>query len=214
MDDLSIRDASRPLRWVFFAIFAGPPVPFSARCVCDASTSCTSGTPQPVECGLLLGYGCNLGSGLGRLEGKAVCTRLGDRGKPYIFSYFFPSGYLSIAINLASRGAHCSSEQLKIGQVPPPEWSQCGVSPPETQLKGLPGKVTQGKLIYRVQPEYPAAARKAHIQGTVVLCAKIGKDGTLRNLRAASGPEELIPSAMGAVAQWRYKSYRLNKEPV
>ena len=85
---------------------------------------------------------------------------------------------------------------------------------PETQLKGLPGKVTQGKLIYRVQPEYPAAARKAHIQGTVVLCAKIGKDGTLRNLRAASGPEELIPSAMGAVAQWRYKSYRLNKEPV
>jgi hypothetical protein len=64
------------------------------------------------ECRLLLGYGCNLGSGLGRLEGKAVCTRLGDRGKPYIFSYFFPSGYLSIAINLASRGAHCSSEQL------------------------------------------------------------------------------------------------------
>jgi hypothetical protein len=24
---------------------------------------------------------------LGRLEGKAVCTRLGDRGKPYIFSF-------------------------------------------------------------------------------------------------------------------------------
>jgi hypothetical protein len=47
-----------------------------------------------------------------------------------------------------------------------------------------------------------------------VLCAKIGKDRTLRNLRAASGSEELIPSAMEAVAQWRYEPYRPNKEPV
>ena len=105
MHDLSIRDLRKYLRWCFVPIFADPPVPFSALCACDASTSCTSGSPQPVECRLLLGYGCNLGSGLvHRLEGKAVCTRLGDCGKPYIFSYFFPSGYLSIAINLASRG--------------------------------------------------------------------------------------------------------------
>lgn len=74
--------------------------------------------------------------------------------------------------------------------------------------------MTQGKLIHRVNPAYPPAARQARIQGTVVLCATIGKDGLLRNLRAASGPEALIPPAMEAVAQWRYKPYRLNKEPV
>jgi TonB family protein len=102
----------------------------------------------------------------------------------------------------------------QVRHVPPKEWQQCGFSTPETQLKVSPGKVTQGKLIHRVNPEYPAAARKARIQGTVVLCATIGKDGTLRNLRAASGPEELIPSAMEAVAQWRYKPFRLKKEPV
>ena len=128
-----------------------------------------------------------------------------------LFAHLFPSPGL---VAQSAGSSSPSSDMPKIGQVPPPEWSQCGVSPPETQLKGLPGKVTQGKLIHRVQPEYPAAARKAHIQGTVVLCAKIGKDGTLRNLRAASGPEELMPSAMAAVAQWRYKPYRLNKEPV
>jgi hypothetical protein len=95
-------------------IFADPPVPFSTRCVRDSSTLFSSGSPQPVECGILLSYGRNLGRSLvGRLEGKAVCTRLGNCGKPYMFSYFFPSGYLSIAINLASaRGAHCSPEPL------------------------------------------------------------------------------------------------------
>ncbi|MGA2923205.1 MAG: energy transducer TonB [Candidatus Sulfotelmatobacter sp.] len=106
-----------------------------------------------------------------------------------------------------------SSDHPQIGQVPPREWQQCGFSTPEAQLKVLPGKVSGGKLIHRVQPEYPPAARMAHIQGTVVLCATIAKDGKLQNLRAVSGPEELIPSAMKAVAQWRYQPYLLSKEP-
>ena len=92
--------------------------------------------------------------------------------------------------------------------------NQCGFSTPETQGKASPGKVSGGKLIHSVRPEYPAAARKAHIQGTVVLCATIAKDGKLRNVRAFSGPEELIPSAIKAVEQWRYQPYLKNNEPV
>jgi TonB family protein len=92
--------------------------------------------------------------------------------------------------------------------------NQCGFSTPETQGKVSPGKVSGGKLIHSVRPEYPPAARKAHIQGTVVLCATIAKDGKLRNVRAFSGPEELIPSAMKAVEQWRYQPYLKNNEPV
>lgn len=81
--------------------------------------------------------------------------------------------------------------------------------------KNVPlGKVSGGQLIRRVNPNYPAALRKAHIQGTVVLCATISKEGTIQNLRALSGPPELIPSAMEAAQQWRYKPYRMNKEPV
>jgi TonB family protein len=128
-----------------------------------------------------------------------------------LLALLFPSSGL---VAQSADSSSPSPDTPKIGQVPPAEWRQCGFSAPETQLKVLPGKVTQGRLIKRVNPEYPAAARKAQIQGTVVLCATIGKDGTLRNLRAASGPEALIPSAMEAVAQWRYKPYRLNKEPV
>jgi TonB family protein len=76
------------------------------------------------------------------------------------------------------------------------------------------GKVSSGRLIRRVNPNYPAALRKAHIEGTVVLCATIGKDGRLHNLLAFSGPQELIPYAMAAVEQWRYEPYRVDKKPV
>jgi periplasmic protein TonB len=58
-----------------------------------------------------------------------------------------------------------------------------------------------GKLIRKVKPQYPRAARKAGIQGTVVLRVTIGKDGKTGNLRAVSGPPELIPAAIEAVKQ-------------
>jgi TonB family protein len=113
-------------------------------------------------------------------------------------------------LSVVASGSAPSSDNQQAGQLQ----RQCGFSIPETQLKAFSGKVSQGKLINRVEPEYPAVARQAYIQGTVVLCGTIAKDGTLRNLRASSGPEELIPSAMKAVEQWRYQPYLLNNEPV
>lgn len=75
-------------------------------------------------------------------------------------------------------------------------------------------KITQGLLIYKVTPSYPKAARKAHIEGTVVLCADISKEGEIKNLRAVAGPPQLIPPSIEAVKQWRYKPYLLNGEAV
>jgi protein TonB len=74
--------------------------------------------------------------------------------------------------------------------------------------------ISTGLLIEKVLPKYPRAARKAHIQGTVVLCAEVSKKGTIQNLRAISGPQELIPPAMEAVRKWRYRPYRWKNEPV
>ena len=74
--------------------------------------------------------------------------------------------------------------------------------------------VAQGLLVRQVTPQYPPLARQAHIQGTVVLQAVIGKDGTVQNLHVSSGHPLLIQSAMDAVRQWRYKPYYLNGEPV
>ena len=74
--------------------------------------------------------------------------------------------------------------------------------------------VTQGLLIRRVQPIYPPLAKQARIQGTVVLQAVIGKDGSIENLHAVSGHPMLIQNAIDAVRQWKYKPYFLNGEPV
>jgi bla regulator protein blaR1 len=64
-----------------------------------------------------------------------------------------------------------------------------------------------GLLVKKVQPSYPAAARKGHIQGAVILRAAISKDGDVENLQVVSGPPELTPSAIEAVKQWKYRPY-------
>ena len=74
--------------------------------------------------------------------------------------------------------------------------------------------VTAGNLINKVQPIYPPIAKNARIQGTVVLQAVISKTGVVENLHAISGHPMLVPAAVEAVKQWRYKPYYLNGEPV
>jgi protein TonB len=74
--------------------------------------------------------------------------------------------------------------------------------------------VTRGLLISKIEPSYPVLAREARIQGTVVLSAIIAKDGTIQNLQLVSGHPMLVPAAITAVKQWRYKPYLLNGQPV
>ena len=63
-------------------------------------------------------------------------------------------------------------------------------------------------------PDYPAEAKKARIQGTVLLDAVIGKDGTVEKLTVVSGPPALQSSSLDAVRQWTYKPFLLNGDPV
>lgn len=55
--------------------------------------------------------------------------------------------------------------------------SGCWTSPErDKDVRVVEQSVTAGRLIHKVQPKYPKAARKAHVEGTVVLCAEIRKD--------------------------------------
>ncbi len=74
--------------------------------------------------------------------------------------------------------------------------------------------VTSGLLIHRVEPTYPPLARQARIQGDVVLSAVIDTNGAIKNLQLVSGHPMLVPEAIAAVKQWRYKPYLLNGQPV
>jgi len=74
--------------------------------------------------------------------------------------------------------------------------------------------VMAGNLLQKTVPQYPAIAKAARIQGTVVLQATISKNGGIENLRVVSGPPMLQQAAMDAVRSWRYKPYLLNGDPV
>ncbi len=94
------------------------------------------------------------------------------------------------------------------GGAPPP--------PPKAapQRVRVGGNVQQAKMVRMIQPTYPAIAKQAHIQGTVILHAIIAKDGTVQELQLMGGPPLLVKAAMDAVRQWRYQPTLLNGDPV
>lgn len=76
------------------------------------------------------------------------------------------------------------------------------------------GAVQNANLISQVKPVYPHAAIIARIQGLVILEAIISRQGLVENLRVVSGNPLLVPAALDAVKQWRYRPTLLNGEPV
>jgi TonB family protein len=76
------------------------------------------------------------------------------------------------------------------------------------------GNLKPFMLVKQVQPKYPKAAKKAGIQGTVVLHVIIAKDGTVKEVTYVSGPPELSQSAIDAVQQWQYQRTVVNGHPV
>ncbi len=71
-----------------------------------------------------------------------------------------------------------------------------------------------GKLIRKVEPQYPQIARTARIEGTVELRAVVGIDGRIRDLTVLSGHPLLRKAAIDAVSQWIYQPPVLNGEKV
>lgn len=86
--------------------------------------------------------------------------------------------------------------------------------PTPTKRVHLAARVVEANLVHDVAPTYPSEAGRARIEGTVVLWAVIGKDGSVQDVRIESGLPILAQAAIDAVKQWRYKPYLLNGEPV
>ena len=86
--------------------------------------------------------------------------------------------------------------------------------PPPPQRVRISQGVTKGLLIQKIEPAYPPLARAARVQGDVVLSAVIDANGQITNLQLVSGHPMLVPAAIAAVKQWRYKPYLLNGQPV
>ena len=100
-----------------------------------------------------------------------------------------------------------------------PDMNNAGPSPVGAHLvppkpRPISGGVMEGYLVKQVQPVYPHMAQIAGVQGDVILQAMIDREGDIVQLQAVSGHPMLVPAALDAVRQWRYRPYRLNGEPV
>jgi len=78
------------------------------------------------------------------------------------------------------------------------------------------GSVEAAKVITKVQPVYPQRAKAAGAQGSVLLHAVVGKDGTPLSLQVLNSQinPDLARAAVEAVSQWRYQPTLLNGDPV
>lgn len=89
-------------------------------------------------------------------------------------------------------------------------------SPVPTPVKRMriASRIAEANLIHDVAPQYPPEAGRARIEGTVVLMAVIGTDGSVKDVGVESGLPILAQAAIDAVKQWRYKPYMRDGQPV
>ncbi len=69
----------------------------------------------------------------------------------------------------------------------------------------------------RALPEYPDLARRAGLQGTVILLVVVEKDGTVGEIEVVKSPDQrwgFDLTAIDAVKRWRYQPALMNGVPV
>lgn len=104
-------------------------------------------------------------------------------------------------------GANWATQSLP----PPPP----AVHPaPQPSMIRLSSGVVAARGVFQPKPPYPELARIARSEGTVVLQAIIGKDGSIQDLKVLSGPPLLTRAAFDAVKTWRYQPTLLNDQAV
>lgn len=86
--------------------------------------------------------------------------------------------------------------------------------PPLPRRVRVSSGFAQTLILTRVNPQYPQDARDQRIQGLVVLKVIIDQEGNVSNVDLISGHPLLVPAAIEAVKQWKYKPYLLNSEPI
>jgi TonB family protein len=78
----------------------------------------------------------------------------------------------------------------------------------------VPTEVMQKLLVHKVEPMYPAEARKENVEGIIALDIVVSRDGSVVSMHPLNGPDVLARAAMDALRWWKFSPYRATGEPV
>ena len=114
----------------------------------------------------------------------------------------------------ACSGAGCGGvDDVGVGTIGVDIAGMAAVPDPPPLIR-VGGDVRAPVKLRQVDPVYPAIARAARVQGTVVVECVIDPHGNVTDARVVSGPQLLQRAAVEAVQQWRYTPTLLSGVPV
>jgi len=125
---------------------------------------------------------------------KSVVFGFADKqGKPYFLSLGIPKQVLPEPAGIVVGGAGgISIEELERGAI-----------------KAI-GETKPPVLINRVEPVYPELARRARVEGVVILNVRTYEDGRVDQVKVANSRDPFLTrAAIEAVKQWRYQPFYL-----
>jgi len=117
------------------------------------------------------------------------------QGKPYFLSF------------------HVESIAGQIAAPPPPHPKEEIDESEEGAVRAI-GNIKPPKLIKKVDPDYSEEAKKAHVEGYVIIEAKTDKEGNVVGAKVLRRKSPILAqAAVDAVKQWKYEPMYIKGEP-
>ncbi|MCR4395556.1 MAG: energy transducer TonB [Candidatus Saccharicenans sp.] len=144
---------------------------------------------------------------------KNVVTTFGfedSSGKPYFLSLKVQKIWGSPGIFVPLEAVEAVPPGAKAGEVipaiPAEPW------PPKDAVRAM-GDIAPPKIIKKVEPVYPEEARRAGVEGIVILEVTTDKFGRVAAVRVLRSVPPLDQAAIEAVKQWVYEPVIIDGEP-
>lgn len=73
---------------------------------------------------------------------------------------------------------------------------------------------TTRKVVRKVEPQYPALAKRMNLGGVVKVVAVVAPDGKVKKVEPVGGSPVLVQAAESAIYQWKYAPGSESRETV